>query len=547
MKNLNKIGALLLAAVMLFSLTVTACAAEEPAFSDVSPDDWFYDAVNYCKENGLMDGIGGGQFDPSGSMTRAMLATALYRRAGQPEVDGGDDFTDTLDGQWYSSAIVWALRQGVMNGYGDGLFGVDDPVTREQLVTIFWRLAGSPEADGDGGFADSASILPYAVTAVAWARESGIISGKGGNLFDPQGAAIRAEVASMLANDALNPAEPSPEPLVEPTVEPTDRPSGGNTTPVTPSTPAPTPEPTPTPTPTPTPAPSESGKVLVAYFSCTNNTEGIGQHIKTAIGDRATLHEIIPAEPYTAADLNYNNTDCRANREQNDDTARPEISGSVSDFEDYDIVFIGYPIWWGQAPKIIYTFIESYDFSGKTVIPFCTSGSSSYSDSGIKELADGADWVTGRRFAGGASASTVAEWVDGLDLPEPSNNIIETEAQSVFYITAGSNTFTADFADNSSAEAFRELLKGGALTVSMSDYENFEKVGSIGTTLPRNDEQITTEPGDVILYLGSNITIYYDTNSWNFTRLGRIRDVTDLKSKLGEGTVEITFSLTSDR
>ncbi len=535
MKNLNKIGALLLAAVMLFSLTATACAAEEPEFSDVSSDDWFYDAVNYCKENGLMDGIGGGQFDPNGSMTRAMLATALYRRAGQPEVNGSDDLTDTLDGQWYSSAIVWALEQGVMNGYGDGLFGVDDPVTREQLVTIFWRLAGSPETDGDSGFTDSASILPYAVTAVAWAHESGIINGKEDGSFDPQGLATRAEVASMLADEARS-VEPSPEPSVEPTVEPTDRPSGGNTTP----------EPTSTPTPTPTPEPSESGKVLVAYFSCTNNTAGIAQHIKTALGDRATLHEIIPAEPYTSADLNYN-TDCRANREQNDNSARPEISGSVENMDDYDVVFIGYPIWWGQAPKIIYTFIESYNFSGKTVIPFCTSGSSSYSDSGIKELANGANWITGRRFDGGASASTVAAWVDGLDLPEPSNNIVETEAQSVFYITAGSNTFTADFADNSSAEAFRELLKGGALTVSMSDYGNFEKVGDLGTTLPRSDERIVTEPGDVILYNGSSITIYYDTNSWNFTRLGKIRDVTDLKSKLGEGTVEITFSLTNDR
>lgn len=545
MKNLNKIGALLLAAVMLFSLTATACADEEPAFSDVSSDDWFYDAVNYCKENGLMDGIGDGQFDPNGSMTRAMLATALYRRAGQPEVNGSDDFTDTLDGQWYSSAIVWALRQGVMNGYGDGLFGVDDPVTREQLVTIFWRLAGSPEADGDGSFTDSASILPYAVTAVAWARESGIINGKEDGSFDPQGLATRAEVASMLADEARS-VEPSPEPSVEPTVEPTDRPSGGNTTPVTPSTPAPTPEPT--PTPTPTPEPSESGKVLIAYFSCTNNTSGIAQHIKTALGDRATLHEIIPAEPYTSADLNYN-TDCRANREQNDDSARPEISGSVSDFEDYDVVFIGYPIWWGQAPKIIYTFIESYNFSGKTVIPFCTSGSSGIGSSAtnLHDLASSATWLDGRRFDGGASASTVAEWVDGLDLPEPSNNIVETEVQSVFYITAGSNTFTADFADNSSAEAFRELLKGGALTVSMSDYGNFEKVGELGSTLPTNDEQITTEPGDVILYLGSNITIYYDTNSWNFTRLGKIRDVTGLKSKLGEGTVEITFSLANDR
>ncbi len=533
MKNFKQIGALLLAAVMLFTLAVTACAAEDTGFSDVSADDWFCDAVRYCRENGLMDGVGDGRFDPNGSITRAMLATALYRRADKPEVDGDDGFTDTLDGQWYSSAVLWAVQQGVINGYGDGLFGTNDPVTREQLATIFWRLSGSPEEEGDGGFADSESILPYAVTAVAWAREHGIMSGKGDNIFDPQGLAVRAEVASMLANDAAQSPAEATDPTSEPTSAPEadNRPSGGTAQP-----------PAPAPSATPVPAPSESGRVLVAYFSCTSNTAGIAQHIATALGDRADLYEITPSVPYTAADLNYN-TDCRANREQNDDTARPAISDSVSGFEQYDTVFIGYPIWWGRAPRIIYTFIESYDFSGKTVIPFCTSGSSPYNDSGIKDIAVGADWITGRRFAGGASASTVSDWVSGLDLPDTTS---ETEAQSVFYITAGSNTFEADFAANSSADAFRELLKSGPLTISMSDYGNFEKVGSLGTTLPRNDEHIVTEPGDVILYLGSSITIYYDTNTWDFTRLGKIRDVTDLKARLGDGTVDITFSLSKN-
>ena len=115
-----------------------------------------------------------------------------------------------------------------------------------------------------------------------------------------------------------------------------------------------------------------------------------------------------------------------------------------------------------------------------------------------------------------------------------------------FYITAGDTTFTAVFADNSSGEALEELLAQGDLTLSMSDYGNFEKVGSLGIQLPQNNEQITTGPGDVILYQGSSITIYYDTNTWNFTRLGTIQDVTreDLLAALGEGDVEVTFSLT---
>ncbi len=115
-----------------------------------------------------------------------------------------------------------------------------------------------------------------------------------------------------------------------------------------------------------------NSQVLIAYFSCTNTTEGIAKHIQAET--KGTLYEIIPEITYTSADLNYN-SDCRANREQNDPAARSAISGSVENFDKYDIVFIGYPIWWGQAPKIIYTFLESYDLSGKTVVPFCTSAS----------------------------------------------------------------------------------------------------------------------------------------------------------------------------
>ncbi len=286
----------------------------------------------------------------------------------------------------------------------------------------------------------------------------------------------------------------------------------------------------------------EPSRILVAYFSCTNHTEKIAGHIKDALGERAELYKILPEEPYTADDLNYN-TDCRANREQEDPSARPAIQGTVEDLEQYDVVFLGYPIWWGRPPRIIYTFLESFDWAGKTIVPFCTSGSSGYSDDGIRDLTGGdTTWLTGRRFSGGAAQSAVAEWVESLELPQP-----EEGEENVFYITVNGHTLTADFADNSSAGAFRELLSKGPVSVSMDDYGGFEKVGSLGTTLPRNDSQITTEPGDVILYQGSSITIYYDRNSWSFTRLGKIRDVTQPRLKevlgAGEGEVDIVFSL----
>lgn len=118
-----------------------------------------------------------------------------------------------------------------------------------------------------------------------------------------------------------------------------------------------------------------------------------------------------------------------------------------------------------------------------------------------------------------------------------------SQEETALKITVGDQELLATFADNSSAEAFRELLAQGPLTVEMEDYGEFEKVGPLGTTLPRNDTQITTQPGDVILYQGNQITIYYGTNSWSFTRLARIDDPDGLREKLGDGAVTVTFSL----
>ena len=158
-------------------------------------------------------------------------------------------------------------------------------------------------------------------------------------------------------------------------------------------------------------------KVLVAYFSCTNTTRPLAEYAADALG--ADIYEIVPETPYTEEDLNYSNSDCRANEEQNNPDSRPEISGSVEGMEEYDIVFLGYPIWWGQAPKIIYTFMEAYDFSGKTIIPFCTSGSSGIgsSASNLHDLcSDTAVWLDGARLEGSTTREEMAEWINGLGL-----------------------------------------------------------------------------------------------------------------------------------
>ena len=157
-------------------------------------------------------------------------------------------------------------------------------------------------------------------------------------------------------------------------------------------------------------------KVLVAYFSATGTTKGVAEHI--ANGLNADIYEIVPEDPYTDADLNYNDNNSRTTIEMNDPNARPAISGSVENMEQYDIIFVGYPICWGEAPRIVCTFMESYDFSGKTIVPFCTSGGSGIgsSASNLERLTSGATWLDGRRLNGSDSQDTVMEWVNSLDL-----------------------------------------------------------------------------------------------------------------------------------
>lgn len=160
----------------------------------------------------------------------------------------------------------------------------------------------------------------------------------------------------------------------------------------------------------------EDGKVLVAYFSVTGNTKGIAEHVCQATD--GTLFEIVPTEPYTTEDLNYNDPASRTSLERTDSSVRPGIAAEIEDWDSYEIVFIGYPIWWGDAPAIMETFAESYDWNGKTVVAFCTSNSSGFgsSDSVLKNATPGATWLTGQRFGEGASASEVEAWVDGLNL-----------------------------------------------------------------------------------------------------------------------------------
>lgn len=154
---------------------------------------------------------------------------------------------------------------------------------------------------------------------------------------------------------------------------------------------------------------------LVVYFSATGTTKGVAEKI-AAVTD-ADMYEIVPAEPYSSADLDWNDDNSRTTTEMNDKDARPEIgSGDVS-LEGYSRVYIGYPIWWGDAPRIMSTFVEKYDFEGKTVIPFCTSGGSGIGKSGdnLKEQAGSGNWLAGDKLDSGISEDELKTWINGLE------------------------------------------------------------------------------------------------------------------------------------
>lgn len=170
----KRIFSLLTALCLLFSLcSTTALGGEVPAFPDVSANAWYAEAVAYCQEHGFMNGVSDTAFAPDESMTRAMLATVLYRQMGSPSVSGDDTFSDTENGTWYSNAVIWASQQELVQGYGNGVFGTNDPVTREQIAIIFWRKEGSPQPAGTAEpFADQNSVSAYALDAVTWARET---------------------------------------------------------------------------------------------------------------------------------------------------------------------------------------------------------------------------------------------------------------------------------------------------------------------------------------------------------------------------------------
>ena len=287
-------------------------------------------------------------------------------------------------------------------------------------------------------------------------------------------------------------------------------------------------------------------KTAVVYFSATGNTKQIAEYVKDVTD--SDIFEIIPKQKYTSEDLNYGDNNTRATIEQRDNSARPEIENKI-DVSNYDVIFLGYPIWWGDVPKIILSFIDNTNLNGKTIIPFCTSGSSgiSTSENTLRAYNSNINWIKGNRFSSSTTKGNIQNWVDGLNIlkTEQVNNIGDKEAMNEFAIEVNNRKLIVKTEENSASKALLEKLKEGSIIVNAHEYGGFEKVGDLGFSLPREDTNVTTSAGDIVLYQGNQISLFYNSNSWSYTKLGKIKDITadELKNILGNGDVTITITL----
>ena len=201
----KKLMTALTSVCLLLALAIPVHASiTDTGFSDVASDAWYAEAVAYCRDNGLLSGTTVTTFSPDMETSRAMLVTILYRQAGSPTVSQAADYTDVPSGAWYADALAWASAQGIVSGYSDGRFCPNDSITREQFVTILWRGESSPApSHTEIPFTDQSAISAYAIDAVAWAQENGIISGGDDGRFSPHETATRAQTAVVWTNNRV--------------------------------------------------------------------------------------------------------------------------------------------------------------------------------------------------------------------------------------------------------------------------------------------------------------------------------------------------------
>lgn len=293
------------------------------------------------------------------------------------------------------------------------------------------------------------------------------------------------------------------------------------------------------------------GNTLVVYYSYTNKTEEIVSDLCQQI--TADVIEIEPAEK----GLNYAANNYRIGTEQlskikenpNNETSYPAIDPVSVDLSKYTTIIIATPLWWSQMASNMQTFLFKYgkEMKGKRIGLIVSSHSSGISgvETDAKRLIPEGSFMSKSLWINNTNHSRrktlITQWLNDVKFFENGSD----EKVSTMTISVNSHNLVVDLVDNSSTQALVNLLKQGEIKYEAHDYGGFEKVGDIGHTLPTNDQHITTETGDIILYQGRNLCIYYAENTWIFTRIGKIRNAAqlDLKEILGQGNVMVTLSL----
>ncbi len=352
---------------LLLPIQVTAYAAET-GFSDVFPGSWYAEAVQFAVENGLMNGTGGGEFSPNTPTSLAMLVTILHRDAGSPEAETAPP--EEAAGRWFAGAAAWAAESGLLRGLASS-FAPDGFLTREDMVTVLWRYEGSPEPEDAGDYIDELDIAHYAARAVDWSREHGVAGGVADGRFDPKGTATRAQLAAILQRFLTMEREDPPMP---------------------------------------DPQPDDQGRyILVACFSQTGTTWTAAERVQERTG--GALFAIRTEEPYPDS---YTQLVDAALDEKNGDV-RPALARELENPEIYDVIFLGYPIWWMTAPMAVGSFLEACGLSGQAVAPFCTSAVDGVEGSMdfIRRCA-GEDAVVLDGFTAGEDWAALDRWVDSV-------------------------------------------------------------------------------------------------------------------------------------
>ncbi|MBQ7566854.1 MAG: S-layer homology domain-containing protein [Oscillospiraceae bacterium] len=433
-------------ATVLYRIAGSPAVSGEDGFTDTAAGAWYADAVLWASQNGVVNGYGDGKFGTNDAATQEQMAVMLWRNAGSYVLDASyadANGVENAASDWAFDAVRWARVDGLLT---DAIpFTPKAPANRAQVAGMINRylklLEQFSSADAVSGATPKTEEEPQQIVltvagrtlSVAWADNSSVdalreLLKKGDVTLDmsdyggfekgaplPQTLPENNEQMQTDAGDVIlyqgkqfviyyDTNSWSLTPLGKITgidkAELRELLGDGNVTAVL----------------SLHGVPAAEKKILVAYFSCTGTTERIAGYIADEL--QADVRQILPQTPYTSDDLNYGDSSSRATREQNDPAARPALRDAAESVADYDVIFLGYPIWWGQAPKILYTFVESCDLAGKTIVPFCTSGSSGIGTSAenLSASAPDAVWLPGNRFGAGASRDTVAAWLQGLSV-----------------------------------------------------------------------------------------------------------------------------------